>query len=205
MTSINSDGVPILTTDDLLTSVPGYTQQIADYLAIISPIGMIQPYAGDITALEPYWLPCDGSIIPMDDRYLTLRQRIGHVYDPDARDYRTPDLRGRAPIGVGHENVAHNPGNYFLGTKHGDQRIPSHTHGISDPSHGHTMTIWYGLGPAFGATTLAGSSGGATGGFPGQGVDGAYTGISVHAAGTGGAANVSPSLAVNFVILAAIS
>jgi len=174
-------------------------QSLHEVLAIVAPIGLIQPFAGLIDQLAPFWLPCDGSIIPADARYQQLRNRLGHMYDPDLRDYKVPDLRGRALIGVGNEGVDWNAINAGLGQKVGDQRLQSHGHGITDPQHSHGVPV-------------RGDGGGWTAANNNAGPPGAYletdkrsTNITINAAGTGGGANVPPSLGINFVILAATS
>ncbi len=189
------NGIPILTDDSLIGDVPEYTQLVAHLM----PIGLIQAYAGDAGALAPYWLPCDGGPIPSEDRYDELRIRIGTTWGGNV-----PDLRGRAPIGVGQEGPVHNSDNYVLGGKYGDKRFQSHGHGLNDPGHNHhamsaiggdtsgVMASW----TVGGASHLAGA---APFGYTGR----HSSGISVQSAGGGGSNNVPPSLAVNFVILAA--
>ena len=98
----DSNGIPILSNKAYLSDTPSYTQALAqnltDLVEIIVPIGMIQAVAGDTTSMLPYWLPCDGTIVPSDSRYDELRTRIGHTY---GSEYRLPDLQGRTLIGAG--------------------------------------------------------------------------------------------------------
>jgi len=63
-------------------------------------IGEIISYAGP-TSPNPNWLPCDGSSLLRVD-YPDLFDVIGVVYgSADASHFNLPDLRGRAPIGIG--------------------------------------------------------------------------------------------------------
>ena len=195
-------GLPLLSQQSLLSDVPNYTEAMAQVLATVFPIGIIQPYAGVFDqSTMGCWRLCDGLEVPDLAEYATLRTLLHNAHGT----YDTPDLRGRSPIGVGHENVTGNTGDYdTLLKKYGDDRMPKHQHSITDPGHGHTLAFPYTGGPAFGATTLAGASGAATSSFPGQPVDAASTGITAtNDAGDGTSNNVPPSLAVNFIILAA--
>jgi len=63
-------------------------------------IGEIIPYAGP-TSPDSRWLPCDGSSLLRVD-YPDLFNVIGTVYGAaDSTHFSIPDLRGRAPIGLG--------------------------------------------------------------------------------------------------------
>ena len=186
--------------DDLWNQdVVANTLALKAMLDAIAPIGQVVSYVGDTTALLPYWLPCDGTIIPGDDRYQTLRDRIGHTFDqPDLREYRLPDLRGRSIIGTGYENVDHNPLDYLLGQKHGDRRMQYHGHSVNDGPHQHNYGV-RGDGSSWNAANN-------NAGPPAANLqtDLQPANISIVAAGEGHAQNIPPSLVVHFIILAAI-
>ena len=196
----DSNGIPILSNKAYLSDTPSYTQALAqnltDLVEIIVPIGMIQAVAGDTTSMLPYWLPCDGTIVPPDSRYDELRTRIGHTY---GSEYRLPDLQGRTLIGAGQGATLTNR---TLGQKVGNER---HTLSVNEmPSHNHDMNyIW----SAISGLHLHDSIGTYAPGQTNYAVnsDTAKDGASPALARGGGAAhnNVQPSLVINYVILAA--
>ena len=67
---------------------------------------MADPYIGEIrmfagTFAPKYWFMCNGSTLAIDD-YQALYAIIGDWYGGDGRtSFKLPDLRGRAPVGVG--------------------------------------------------------------------------------------------------------
>jgi microcystin-dependent protein len=89
----------------------------------------------------PYWqpdisslAPCDGSLKPIS-QYQAYYSVVGSVYGGDGRStVGVPDLRARAPLGVGHGPAL---SNYVLGQLGGaqkhtmkltEQQMPGHTH-----------------------------------------------------------------------------
>lgn len=63
--------------------------------------GEIVWLAWDLAEEDPDWIECDGTAYP-DGTYPALEERIGTTYGTDgAGTWRVPDLRGRAPVGVG--------------------------------------------------------------------------------------------------------
>lgn len=63
-------------------------------------IGEIIPYAGT-TSPDSKWIPCDGSSLVRAD-YPDLFAVIGTIYGSvDGSHFNVPDIRGRAPIGIG--------------------------------------------------------------------------------------------------------
>ena len=205
----DNNGIPILSNKSFLTDTPAYTQSLAQLVETIAPIGLIQPYAGPINdlanVLGPYWLPCDGSIIPSDARYQKLRDRIGHVYDhPDMREYRLPDLQGRGLAGAGQDAQAQTQ-NLVFGRKYGDYRLHNHNHGATGGAHSHHAIS---AGGGDGSATLANwTVGGASmlGGRAPFGATGTQTvAVTVSNSTFGGSSqNQSPVQVVNFIILAA--
>ena len=202
-------GLPLLKKQSLLSDVPAYTEALVQSLATILPIGLIQPFAGEFNQSSMgCWRLCDGLEVPDYPEYAALRTLLNNAHS----SYKTPDLRGRAPIGMGIEGSSVNPKNYdTLLKKYGDERIPKHDHDVHDPTHNHHAVSANGSNPTNdlanwtvgNASTLGGRAPfGATGFAP--------TGVSVEDFSTnanysldGGSNNVPPSLAVNFVILAA--
>jgi len=67
---------------------------------------MSQPFVGQIisvgfTFAPVGWQLCDGSLLPID-QYQALYTLIGTTYGGDGvNNFGVPDLRGRAPLGVG--------------------------------------------------------------------------------------------------------
>lgn len=163
-------------------------------------------HAGAATNPAPDgWLWCDGAEYHTAD-YPTLAAACNGMYGTaSAGMFRVPNMSGRVAIGSGHDGTAtRNPGETPGAATHtlSTAEMPVHSHGVNDPGHGHTMTIWYATGPGFGATSLAGASASVTGGFPGQEINGAGTGISINNAGSSGAHNnMQPSAVVGGYII----
>jgi hypothetical protein len=83
-----------------------------------------------------------------------------------------------------------------LGASGGDQNMPTHTHGVTDPQHAH----YYGVGGVVAnGLNVRGTSGDGTN-FGYAATNGAATGISVNNAGTGSSANMPPAFILNYVI-----
>jgi len=133
---------------------------------------------------------CDGTAVSRTT-YAALFAVVGTTFGTGdgATTFNLPDYRGRSPLGVS--------GSYALATTGGsaDAIVPSHTHGITDPTHSHSLPgtiLTYG-NPSGGSGVLVQISSMNTGA--------ASTGITVNTAGvspTG--ANLQPYLAINFII-----
>lgn len=97
---------------------------------------MSQPYIGEIRIFGGNFAPqgwafCDGSTLPISGND-TLFQLIGTTYGGDGQStFALPDLRGRAPVGVGQ-----GPGlqNYTVGQREGAESVALSVNQI--PSHG---------------------------------------------------------------------
>lgn len=80
-----------------------YTQaQVAALLALTTPIGTVNPYAGSTAPTN--WLICDGTTksIAANPELANLYAVIGTTYGgTSSSSFKLPDLRGRSPIGVG--------------------------------------------------------------------------------------------------------
>ncbi len=72
--------------------------QLFDFGGTSMPIGTIVPHV--LASLPSNWLNCDGSTHNRVD-YPALYALLDSAYVIDADHFKTPDLRGRMPIGVG--------------------------------------------------------------------------------------------------------
>ncbi len=170
---------------------------------------------GEITGTIKLWsaaaapsgyLLCDGSAVSRTT-YAALFAVCGTTFGSGdgSSTFNLPDLRGRAPIGVG-TGDASDATAHTLGEKEGTERhamieaeMPSHTHAVTDPGHEH--------GPDIGTAFLVNSAGALE--YPGGGgtadesatTSTETTGITLGTTGSGLAhPNMQPSLTVNFII-----
>lgn len=147
------------------------------------------------------WLLCDGTAISRST-YATLFALIGTTFGAGdgSTTFNVPDFRGRAPIGAGTgsgltaRTLAATTGaeTHQLSTS----EIPSHSHGVTDPGHAHTVNISGSGTPDAAAIDQTDTSvtGAITSGS-------SATGISIQNTGGGGSHNnMQPSLVVNFII-----
>ncbi len=96
---------------------------------------MTDPFIGEIQ-IFPFgfvprgWAQCNGQLLPIN-QYQALFSLLGTMYGGDGRTtFALPDLRGRAPLGVG-------PG-YDQGQRAGEE---AHTLYVAEmPAHGHGAT-----------------------------------------------------------------
>jgi microcystin-dependent protein len=165
-----------------------------------NPTGAVLSFAG--TAAPSGYLLCDGSAVDRTT-YSDLYSTIGTAYGNGngSTTFNVPDLSTRMPIGTGNGRTEGDSGgeeNVTLTTN----QMPQHTHSVTDPGHGHTMTINYTTtSSAGGATSLQGASTSPNSAFPGQSVDSNTTGISLgNAGGTASHNNMQPYLVMNYII-----
>jgi microcystin-dependent protein len=99
---------------------------------------MTEPYVGEIRLL-PYgrtpqgWLPCDGSLQPIDP-YQLLFTLISTTYGGDgASTFGLPDLRGRVPM---HQGTGHGLSPRTLGQMAGSETVTLQT---SQAGHVHNL------------------------------------------------------------------
>jgi len=165
----------------------------------LSSLGWLVPY---ITSAPPTGcLPADGSGYLRED-YPDLYDALDSAFITDADNFVTPDLRGRAAIGAGEGDALTER---FVGETGGEEthqltttEMPSHTHGVIDPGHSHTLNA-----AVFRDT---GSYGIASGTLNFVAFPQTYTtttGISIQSAGSDAAHNnMMPFLAVNWCVVA---
>ena len=162
--------------------------------------GFIIQYA--TTTSPSGWLLCDGSAVSRTT-YSALFSVVGTTYGVGngSTTFNVPDLRGRVPVGYGqgsgltNRTMANTGGaeTHTLTTT----EMPSHNHGVNDPSHSHTYQTFDSIGGAIGNVNGTNSGGR----YYNQNTYGAYTGISIQNAGSGGAHNnMQPYVVVNFII-----
>lgn len=97
-------------------------------------IGMIKIFAGNFAPRG--WALCDGQLLPIS-QYSAVYAILGAMYGGDGiTTFALPDLRGRAPIGVGQ-----GPGLsiYAIGQVGGVEGVTLTTTQI--PSHSHTLNV----------------------------------------------------------------
>lgn len=115
------------------------------------PVGSVVPYAG--SSVPPGYLFCDGT--PANrTTYAALFSVLGTTYGAGdgSTTFGLPDLRGRAPIGVGTGTgltaralaatggeEAHVETNAEVGAHTHTLNTPAHTHGITDIAHSHAV------------------------------------------------------------------
>lgn len=61
-------------------------------------LGEVRLFAGGFAPVN--WLDCDGSTLKVAS-YMALFSLLGNIYGGDSERFALPDLRGRAPIGIG--------------------------------------------------------------------------------------------------------
>lgn len=170
------------------------------------------------TTLPPWMTACtvqpylvkDGSTYSTAS-YTALAQLLGSTYGGNGvTTFGVPDERARARLGVDTVQAASGATSgrvtfavagftgSLLGAAGGDQRLQTHSHGITDPGHLHGVT--------------GGTKGGITGGATTGGsqdtpitaatitISSATTNITINASGTGSSQNMPPSI-VSFVPL----
>lgn len=176
--------------------------RIRDLTGFVAPVGSVTMYAG--ASAPTGWLFCDGSAISRTT-YADLFTAIGTTFGTGdgSTTFNIPDMRGRAPIGVGTgsgltaRSLAATVGEetHVLSTA----EMPAHTH--TQNAHHHTSAsdgTMYFLDSDLGQYTAGATSGG------GALASGQTTGDTTptnNNTGGGGAHNVmQPSLVVNFII-----
>lgn len=117
---------------------------------------MSQPFVGQIisvgfTFAPVGWQLCDGSLLPID-QYQALYTLLGTTYGGNGvNNFGVPDLRGRAPLGVGQGTGLPT---YVLGQRAGSESVTLIANQIG--AHSHNLNASTQNGSAFNpATNLA--------------------------------------------------
>jgi microcystin-dependent protein len=164
---------------------------------------MAQPFVGQVIAVgfnfaPPGWLLCNGSVVPIAE-FEPLYNLIGTTYGGNGQTtFALPDLRGRAPLGMGQ-----GPGlsNYVLGQQGGVESVAlasnqfaSHTHALQAAATATTSTpgSTVVLGTPDAATTLYAPSRGTTTLAPGA--------VSMGGGSGQPHENRQPSATINYII-----
>lgn len=113
-----------------------------------TPVGGLMPFAGSVPPSR--WLLCFGQAVSRTT-YALLFAVIGTVYGAGdgSTTFNLPDARGRSLSGL--DNMGGvaagriTSGNsaisgVTLGATGGDERLPNHNHGLTDPGHTHTVS-----------------------------------------------------------------
>ncbi len=165
------------------------------------PTATILPYAGQWTSPQGF-LTCNGDVVLISE-YQNLYNIIGETYNiggESSGEFRLPDLRGRAPIGVVPTNVT-TFGTLIRAKSLGDASgSETHTLTINEmPSHTHTSNTnapTLGFVQRTGSNTLVTSDGSA-------GELDLVNATNLVIDNTGGGAahnNMQPYLTVNYII-----
>lgn len=195
-------------------------------LANIIPVGTIFMFGGpSTTSLPSSWLYLQGQQVSRST-YPALFALYSTTYGSGngSSTFNLPNFQGRSPIGAGPSGLGNN---YSLGLKWGEEthvlgvsEMPSHYHGVSDPTHYHASVTgdqpgqnngWVGVRDASSTLGLAGLYSGymapganMTWNDPAGVITGyASTGITTqNQGGSGGHNTVHPVLAINFIVRA---
>lgn len=118
-----------------------------DYRTLVM-VGMVQLFAGEPPPESSGWLVADGSCVSTVTYarlYAVIGDTFGGCATPPEDDptFALPDLRGRVPVGSG-AGMDLSP--RTLGDMFGEENhlltvgeLPSHTHGVVDPGHSHSI------------------------------------------------------------------
>jgi len=160
-------------------------------------IGEIVTFAGSSNPSTNF-LPCDGASYLRSD-YPDLFAAIGTVYGAvDGSHFSVPDLRGRSPVGAG---TGSGLSARALGSTFGAEtvtlstaEIPAHAHADSGHTHAEgTAAPLLQLAPPAGVFVTA---------IPAAGITGVGFASIQNTGGGGSHANMQPSLALNYFIVA---
>jgi len=225
MSFYNVDSNPLIRSRNMdLTGRQDITSSVGSIALVMSQNGLLPPpgsifqYAGSVSPTG-YFI-CDGSAISRND-YEALFLIIGTIYGSGdgSTTFNLPNLKGKFPVGYDSSQTEFDNLNESGGAKthtltiaempshnHNGltQSAGTHTHGITDPGHSHTLpqslTALTGVGPNDDWTQGSGTNTGSS-----------VTGITINSDGAhqhvidsqgGGQAhnNLPPYLVLNYII-----
>lgn len=168
--------------------------------------GMIIATASGST--PAFWLLCSGQAVSRVT-YSSLFALLGTTYGAGdgSTTFNVPDLRGRMvagqDFGAGRLTTASLGTTAVLGVGGGSELLTSHTHGVSDPGHSHSIigSIWNASGPTISTT---GETAGAIPVVNNPSTQVNVTGVTVQASGGGASQNIPPVLVLNYIIFAGV-
>ncbi|MEI7507841.1 MAG: tail fiber protein [Flavobacterium sp.] len=180
--------VPVVLPANPTTSLQAATK---GYVDLGSPAGIIAPFAG--TSAPSGWLACNGAAVSRVD-YATLFAAIGTTWGAGdgSVTFNVPDLRGTFLRGTGTNGTYGTAVGQAVGTYAADTYL-NHNHGISDPSHSHSVSSFASPGLSPGGTTYSTVSGTTSTGA-------STTGISVNTSTTGGTETKPKNYGVLYII-----
>lgn len=178
-----------------------------DYVNMPDP-GTAYDFHTNTTSLPPWMLACTVAPYLLKDgstyssvTYPALAQYLGSTFGGNGvTTFGVPDERARARMAVDTIQAASGATSAritfavagftgsLLGAAGGDQRMPTHNHGITDTGHTHTFII---INSSGGNPQASGSISGSLGN---QTTNNSVTGITINNAGTGSSANVPPAI-----------
>ncbi len=113
-------------------------------------IGQIMLFGGNFAPRG--WAFCHGQLLPISE-YTALFSILGTMYGGDGRTtFGLPDLRGRTPVGAGHDSSL---SNYAIGAKGGVEQVALSIQNL--PAHSHNAVLSVTTDNATSATATAAS------------------------------------------------
>lgn len=215
-----------VTTAKILDANVTYAKLAADVAQLLTPAGIIVPYAGGTAPVN--YLLCDGASVTVA-AYPALHTAIGYTYGGSGLNFNLPDLRGRVIAGKEATATLLTAGlsaitSTTLGATGGNEALHTHTHAptvtATQAAHNHTQAGHYHAftdnEPQLTNTAATGSSRNvfdSTYGIQGSidytdtqtpVINNATPAITVSAAnantGAGGSQNVQPTIILNYII-----
>lgn len=110
----------------------------AALIAQLLPSGTFIPTAQSDEPSGDAWRLCNGQALVKAD-FPTLFEIFGATYGETSETFNLPDLRGRMMMGVSASLALGDVAGAASINLTVDQ-LPTHTHGITDPGHGHTFS-----------------------------------------------------------------
>ena len=215
-----------VTTSKILDANVTYAKLAADVAQLLTPAGIIVPYAGG-TAPANYLL-CDGASVAVAS-YTALHTAIGYTYGGSGPNFNLPDLKGRVIAGKEATATRLTAGlsaitSTTLGATGGNEALHTHTHaptvtatqashshGAGDYGHSHGVPITADSSGSGGANSARNGSGwnnnlsqNTSTGYASIYINSEQPAITVSAAnantGAGGSQNVQPTIILNYII-----